>query len=226
MSWREWTAYAASHDLQTPLRNITSHVQLLSRRLKDRLSEDEQQLMSFVVDGAKRMSELVTGLLTYSQVSTSDRPLELVAVDKLVAETVRDLQPLIREARANVTYDSLPSVMADRVQLRQLLQNLVGNAIKYRGEDPPRVHISASQEPDQWHFRVADNGLGIDPKFAESIFEMFRRLHGPDRPGTGIGLAICKRVIERLCGRIWVESTPGQGSTFHFTIPFQPGRAE
>ncbi|MFL6464579.1 MAG: sensor histidine kinase [Bryobacteraceae bacterium] len=212
-------AYAASHDLQTPLRTITTHLQLLERHLGDRLSADDREILSYPVEAAMRMSQLIKDLLTYSQVSVQESRLSPVSCEDVLSSTLADLQGQITEAQATVTHTALPTVMADTVELRQLFSNLISNAIKYRSESPPRIHISAQGEASQWHFTISDNGLGIPPEYKEDIFKLFHRLHGQERPGTGLGLAICKRIMERSGGHIWVESEPGAGSTFHFTIP-------
>ena len=212
-------AYMASHDLQGPLRTITAYLQLLERRLGPRMSADEMALFEFPIDAAKRMNQLIRDLLTYSQVSTGERMLEPVACEDVLAGTIEDLSSEVQESQATITYDPLPVVAADRVQLRQLFLNLIGNAIKYRCEQAPRIHVSACREHAKWHFTVSDNGVGIPPEYADEVFKVFRRLHGRDRPGTGLGLAICKRITEHLGGQIWVESQAGAGSTFHFTVP-------
>ncbi len=212
-------AYAASHDLQTPLRTIATHLQLLERHMGERLSADDRELLSYPVEAARRMSHLIKDLLTYSQVSVEERRLSPVSCEEVLNSTLADLQGQISEAQATVTYNALPTVMADAVQLRQLFSNLISNAIKYRAEAPPRISISAHAEFNQWRFSVSDNGLGIPPEYKDDIFKLFHRLHGHERPGTGLGLAICKRIMERLGGHIWVESEVGVGSTFHFTIP-------
>jgi light-regulated signal transduction histidine kinase (bacteriophytochrome) len=212
-------AYMASHDLQAPLRTITAYLQLIEKRLAKRLSPDERALIDFPIDAAQRMSQLIKDLLTFSQVNTEERELTLVNCGDVLASTLDDLAAIISEAGAVVTSDALPTAPADEVQLRQLFLNLIGNALKYRREEPPRIHVGVRREPAAWHFTVADNGLGIPPEHLKDIFNVFRRLHGEDRPGTGLGLAICKRIMERLGGQIWVESQQGAGSTFHFTIP-------
>ncbi|MBV9307117.1 MAG: response regulator [Acidobacteriaceae bacterium] len=212
-------AYAASHDLQTPLRTITTHLQLLERHMGDRLSPDDRELLSYPVEAAMRMNQLIKDLLVYSQVSVRESRVSPVSCEEVLNETLADLQGQIRETQATVTHAALPTVMADAVQLRQLFSNLISNAIKYRSEALPRISVNVREEFHQWHFTVSDNGLGISPEYKDDIFKLFRRLHGQERPGTGLGLAICKRIMERLGGNIWVESEPGAGSTFHFTIP-------
>jgi light-regulated signal transduction histidine kinase (bacteriophytochrome) len=215
-------AYAASHDLQAPIRTITSYLQLLARRLGSRLSADEHEMISFATDAAKRMSTLVQDLLLYSQVSTRPRTLESVDCDALLRTLVHDLKSIVEESQAEVRWDSLPNVHAEHSSLRQLLQNLVGNAIKYHGPEAPRIRITASREGEFWVFCVWDNGLGIAPEYKQRIFEMFERLHGEELPGSGIGLAMCRRIVERFGGRIWVESEVGVGSRFYFTVPVSP----
>jgi light-regulated signal transduction histidine kinase (bacteriophytochrome) len=212
-------AYAASHDLQAPLRTITTHLQLLERHIAQRIEPTDLELLQFPVQAALRMNQLIKDLLTYSQVSTEERDITPVSCDDVLASTLEDLSSAIEESEASITHDPLPTVMADRVQLRQLLLNLIGNAIKYRSEQTPRIHVSARREFASWHFTVSDNGVGIPPQHLNEVFNLFKRLHGHDVPGTGLGLSICKRIMERLGGRIWVESEEGKGSVFHFTIP-------
>jgi light-regulated signal transduction histidine kinase (bacteriophytochrome) len=214
-------AYAASHDLQAPLRTITTHLQLLERHVGKRLDSDDLELLQFPVQAAMRMNQLIKDLLTYSQVSTEERDITPVSCDDVLAHTLEDLSSEILETAATITHDPLPTVMADRVQLRQLLLNLIGNAIKYRSDRPPCIHVSARREFTAWHFTVSDNGVGIPQQHLNEVFNLFKRLHGQQVPGTGLGLSICKRIMERLGGRIWVESEEGKGSIFHFTIPDQ-----
>jgi PAS domain S-box-containing protein len=213
-------AYVASHDLQEPLRMVASFTQLLGRRYKGKLDEDADEFIRYAVDGVNRMQQLINDLLDYSRVGTRGNP--MVAVDcNRVAERVLDsLYVRIQENDATIDLQPLPVVTADPVQMEQLLQNLVGNALKYRGEASPVVRVSASEEDGGWHFEVKDNGIGIDPAYAERIFVIFQRLHGKEEyEGTGIGLAICKKIVDRHGGHIWVESNPEGGSTFHFTLP-------
>ena len=213
-------AYAASHDLQSPLRTISTHLQLLERRLGSKLSQDDSLLLGFAVDAARRMSQLINDILVYSQASTQETDLRPIACQEIMDWTLSDLAAQIEELHAVVTHDPLPIVMADLVQLRQLFLNLVGNALKYRKEnEAPKVHLSAAYEDGAWHFQVADNGVGIEEAYLKEVFKMFRRLHGQELPGTGLGLAICDRIVNRLHGKIWVESKPSVGSIFHFIIP-------
>jgi len=216
----EQFAYVASHDLQEPLRMVSSYTQLLARRYGDRLDADAKEFMHYTVDGAARMKQLIEDLLAYSRVGTKGKEFKPVSVEAPLKRAVTNLHAAISESGAAVTWDSLPTVEADEVQLAQLFQNLMGNALKFRGGAVPRIHVSAAQEAGEWRITVADNGIGIEPQYFERIFMLFQRLHTMGQyPGTGIGLAICKKVVERHGGRIWVSSTPGEGSQFHFTLP-------
>ncbi|HZW34034.1 MAG TPA: ATP-binding protein, partial [Isosphaeraceae bacterium] len=186
------------------------------------------EFIAFAVDGATRMQALINDLLAYSRVGTRGKEFTLTDCTAVLERVLGDMGPTISEAGAIVTYDPLPTVMADGSQLGQVFQNLIGNAIKYRREEPPRIHVAARRVADEWIFSVADNGIGIEPQYFERIFVLFQRLHGKgEYPGTGIGLAICKKIVERHGGRIWVESEPGKGSTFFFTLPArtEPRRA-
>jgi PAS domain S-box-containing protein len=216
----EQFAYVASHDLQEPLRMIASYTQLLARRYKGKLDQDADEFIGFAVDGARRMQDLINDLLAYSRVGTRALQLEAVDTNQLVSEVVADLAAAIDEARAIVTQTGLPTIQADPTQLRQLFQNLIGNAIKFRGERPPHVEVRAQPSLTGWLFSVKDNGIGIEAQYLERIFVLFQRLHTrAEYPGTGIGLAICKKIVERHGGRLWVESEPGQGTTFWFRLP-------
>jgi len=218
----EQFAYVASHDLQEPLRMVTSYVQLLARRYQNRLDSDAEEFINFAVDGATRMHTLINGLLAYSRVGTRGKPFEPTNCETIFQDSLDNLKMTMEESGAVVTHDSLPTVMADDLQLGQLFQNLIGNAIKFHGEEPPRVHVSAKPDGKQWVFSVRDNGIGIAPEFAERIFIIFQRLHGKEKyPGTGIGLAVCKKIVECHGGRIWVGSELGKGATFYFTLPRQ-----
>ncbi|NWF74719.1 MAG: hypothetical protein HXY51_17015 [Nitrospirae bacterium] len=213
-------AYVASHDLKEPLRMVASYTQLLARRYKGKLDSDADEFIRYAVDGANRMQWLINDLLAYSRVTVQDKVFEEVDCNRVLEEVLSDLQVAVEESRAVVTRDPLPTVMADRVQLGQLFQNLIGNAIKFHGKEAPQIYVSAERRPTEWLFSVRDNGVGLDPEYAERIFVIFQRLHNREEyPGTGIGLAICKKIVERHGGRIWVVSRTGQGATFHFTLP-------
>jgi PAS domain S-box-containing protein len=213
-------AYIASHDLQEPLRMVASYTQLLSRRYKGKLDADADDFIAFAVDGASRMQRLIQDLLAYSRVGTMGSDLLDTSSEDALRQALFNLRGAIEESSALVTHDPLPSVMADKMQLTQLFQNLVGNAIKYQGPGVPRVHIAAGKSNGKkWTFSVQDNGLGIDPQYFKKIFGVFQRLHTREAfAGTGIGLAICKKIVEQHGGSISVESQPGQGSTFRFAL--------
>jgi PAS domain S-box-containing protein len=216
----EQFAYVASHDLQEPLRMVSSYMQLLKRRYQGRLDNDADEFIAFAVDGAARMQQLINDLLAFSRVGTRGRPMGLSSCEKALAEALMNLQVSIEESQAVITHDPLPTVFCDQPQLVQVFQNLIGNSIKFRGGQAPQIHISAKYEESEWILSVRDNGIGLDPKFGERIFEIFQRLHSRTAyPGTGIGLAMCKRIVLRHGGRIWVESKPGEGATFYFILP-------
>ncbi len=215
-------AYVASHDLQEPLRMVTSYLQLLERRYRDQLDSDADEFIGFAVDGANRMKRLINDLLTYSRVGTHGQPFETVDCNAVLAYVAAVFKPSADDSDADITWDNLPAVHADESQLTQLFQNLIGNAIKFRGDEKPRIHISAERRQADWLFAVRDNGIGIDPEYFDRIFVIFQRLHTKAHsPGTGIGLAVCKKIVERHGGRIWVESRGGHGSTFYFTLPIR-----
>jgi PAS domain S-box-containing protein len=213
-------AYIASHDLQEPLRMVASYTQLLSRRYKGKLDSNAEEYIAFAVDGASRMQRLIQDLLAFSRIGTKGKdPLD-ISSEEALQQALKNLRGAIEESGALVTHDPLPTVMADETELIQLFQNLVGNAIKYQNPGVPRVHIAAAKNGSKkWMFSVQDNGLGIDPQYFERIFGMFQRLHKREEfAGTGVGLAICKKIVERHGGNISVESQPGHGSTFRFAL--------
>jgi signal transduction histidine kinase len=215
----EQFAYVASHDLQEPLRMVASYCQLLERRLKDKLDAETKKFLGYCIDGAVRMQGLINDLLAFSRVGRKGDVFRAVESLKVVERATANLQASIQEKHAHVTHDDLPAIQGDPTQLTQLFQNLIGNGIKYC-EQEPNIHISAQPQDGSWHFAVRDNGIGIDAEHFDRIFVIFQRLHGRGSKysGTGIGLALCKKIVEHHGGRIWVESQPGQGTTFHFTI--------
>jgi light-regulated signal transduction histidine kinase (bacteriophytochrome) len=215
-------AYIASHDLLEPLRMVSSFVQLLERRYKGRLDQDADDFIKYAVDGANRMQSLITDLLAYSRVGSLGKELKAVSSEVALDRALSNLLVGIEQSGAVVTRGPLPAVMGDDIQLVQLFQNLIGNAVKFSGGRAPRIHVAADRQGDAWVFSIRDDGIGIAPECFERIFSIFQRLHDrKDYPGTGVGLAICKKIVERHGGRIWVESRQGAGSTFYFTIPEQ-----
>ncbi|MBI1280507.1 MAG: PAS domain S-box protein [Anaerolineaceae bacterium] len=216
----EQFAYVASHDLQEPLRMITSYLQLLERRYKSQLDQDATDFIAYAVDGATRMKALINDLLAYSRVKTGEQNFAQFDSTKALEQAITNLQMQIKETAAEITYGSLPGIVGNEAQFVQLFQNLLSNSIKFHGENPPKVKVSAELNGNVWKFSIQDNGIGIEPQYVDRIFIIFQRLHTKDRyPGTGIGLAICKKVVEHHGGRIWAESTPGTGTTFWFTVP-------
>jgi PAS domain S-box-containing protein len=218
-------AYAASHDLQEPLRTMTTYAQLLARRYQDVLDDQARVFISNIVEGSQRMQILVRDLLAFSQAQGAQLVLRPTGIGQVLAAALANLRASIEDNRAAVTHDAMPVLNVDAARMAQVFQNLIGNAIKYRkGDESPRIHVSAVREPhDYWTFSVQDNGLGFDASYAAEIFGMFKRLHGREIAGTGIGLAICRKIVESHGGRIWATSTPGVGSRFSFTLPERPG---
>ena len=213
-------ASAASHDLQAPLRRTQSFCELLQRRYQGKLDKDADEFIHYIVKSVHHMRTLVNDLLNFSRAGTQPLNVEPIAFDDVAKRAIEHLEVAIRESGGEVTLDALPTVPADRTQMIQLLQNLIGNGIKYHGPDAPKVHVSAEPEGARVRFSVRDNGIGIEAKHVDTVFEVFKRLHSESEfPGTGIGLATCKKIVERHGGRLWVESEPGHGSVFYFTIP-------
>jgi len=212
-------AYVSSHDMQEPLRKIANFSEMLAKQYQGQLDEQADRYFGYVTDGAKRMQALINDLLNYSRVGRAEFPLIAASLDDILKGTLNDLHALIKENHAKISHGPLPTLKVNPYQIGQLLQNLITNAIKFHGDQPPRIHLSARQEGKEWVISVRDNGIGFEPQYAEGIFKVFKRLHAKEQyPGTGIGLAICKKIIERHGGRIWAESEPGRGATFHFTI--------
>jgi PAS domain S-box-containing protein len=213
-------ASIASHDLREPLRAVSGFANLLAKRYGSRLDAEAEEYIDYILDGTKRLQGLIDALLTYSQVGTRGKAFKPTNCEEILDRVTSNLTVAIEESGAVITHDPLPAVMGDRVQLEQLFQNLISNAIKFRGKDRPEVHIGLVNKHVEWEFSIQDNGIGIEPQFADRIFVIFQRLHTQEEyPGTGLGLAICKRIVERHGGRIWVESEFGKGSAFYFTIP-------
>lgn len=215
-------AYAVSHDLQEPLRMVASYTQLLSSRYTNTLDKDADEFLAFAHDGAVRMGRLIDDLLAFSRIDARVAAYEKVDTEVPFAGAVANLRVAIQEAAANVTHEPLPTLEADPSQLLQLFQNLIGNAIKFRGKEPPMIHVRAEKDGRMWKFSIRDNGIGIAPEYHEKVFVIFQRLHlRSEYPGNGIGLAVCRRIVERHGGKMWVESrgVPGEGSTFWFTLP-------
>jgi PAS domain S-box-containing protein len=216
----EQFAHIASHDLQEPLRTIHGFTQLLTERFQDRLDDEAQEFMGFITDGAARMQGLIADLLRYAKIKSQDLETVPVETESVLQDVLDQLHRAIQETKTSITHDPLPMISTNRTNFHHLLQNLLSNAMKFHGPEPPHIHISARKRLNEWHFSVRDNGIGIEPEYFERIFLPFKRLHSQERyQGTGIGLAICKKIVERQGGRIWVESRSGKGTTFTFTIP-------
>jgi light-regulated signal transduction histidine kinase (bacteriophytochrome) len=216
----EQFAYVVSHDLKAPLRTMAGFGELLQKRLEGKLDPQGEKWLSHITDGAIRMQTLIDDLLAYSRVGLGEVAREPTEASSACDEALENLRASIQETGAKVTCQRLPTILANRRQLVQLFQNLIGNALKFRGAEPPQIRVGADQQADDWLFSVRDNGIGIAPEHVDRIFRMFKRLHhAEDYPGTGIGLAICKKIVELHGGRIWAESEPGAGATFYFTVP-------
>jgi len=218
-------AYVASHDLSEPLRMVISYLEILRDQAKPKLDAQEREFIGFAADGAQRMQALIKDLLAYSRVDLRGGTFELTSCEQAFDSAIANLKVAIAESNATITREPLPKVSADAVQLTQVFQNLIGNAIKFHGSEPPRIHVAAQRRENEWLFSVRDNGIGIDPRNFDRIFDLFQRLHTrQEYPGTGMGLAICKKIVERHGGQMWVESKPGQGSAFFFTLPVAENR--
>ena len=217
----EQFAYVASHDLQEPLRTMGLYAELLSEKYQGQLDADADRYLKFIIGASGRMSTLVTDLLAYARLTTERERPSSIALDEDLEAALTHLEQAITESGGTVTHDAMPTVQADRGQMVRLFQNLVANAVKYRKpNEPPMVHISAEQKGDEWVISIRDNGIGFDPQYATTIFGPFKRLHtAQEYPGTGVGLAICRRIVQGFGGRIWAESKPGEGATFFFTLP-------
>jgi len=215
----EQFAYVASHDLQEPLRMVASFTQLLQTRYQDKLDDDANDFINYAVDGANRMQSLIKDLLIFSRVGTRGKPFKATDMNVILQDVLENIMQSTKETDATITNDPLPVVIADNSQMIQLLQNLISNTIKFHGDEPPRIHVSGEVKVNEWIFSVKDNGIGIDSKYFEKIFVIFQRLHKKEKyQGTGIGLAVCKKIVQRHGGKMWVESELGKGSTFYFTI--------
>jgi light-regulated signal transduction histidine kinase (bacteriophytochrome) len=215
----EMFAYVASHDLQEPLRKVYSFTELLEKRYGYLFDERAKKYMNYITSGANRMQHLIRDLLRFSRVGTSERPFKRFDLNSVFDQLLQDLSLKIDEKEAKIKIDNLPAIIADRTQIIQLWQNLLGNALKFCGEDTPVIHIKAEEKENEWLFSIKDNGIGIQKEYADKIFVIFQRLHEREKyEGTGIGLALCKKIVERHNGRIWFDSEPGEGSTFYFTI--------
>jgi light-regulated signal transduction histidine kinase (bacteriophytochrome) len=212
-------SYVVAHDLKEPMRAVSSYAQLLQQRYQDRLDEDADSFIGFIIEGVGRMNTFIQDMLRYSQTSDAQLERRMTSLEAVLSWALMEVQAAVQETGARVTHDPLPELCLDGMRMSQVLANLIGNAIKYRAEEPPRIHVSAAEQDSQWVVSVRDNGVGIDPRYQDQIFVLFKRLHGRDTPGSGVGLAICKDIVERHGGRIWVESEPGRGSTFSFSLP-------
>ena len=219
-------AYVASHDLQEPLRAINSFSQLLEEKYKDKLDTDGKEFLYFITDGAQKMNNLIKDLLLYSRITTHAQPPTYNDLEVILKDALFNLHEAIKESGAVITYDTLPTLKVDKTQFLQLFQNYISNAIKFRREIPPKVHIGAKLENNMWVFSIEDNGIGIESKYFDRLYNIFYRLHTKEEyPGTGIGLPICKKIVQRYGGKVWVESELGKGSTFYFSIPIKKSKS-
>lgn len=212
-------AFVVSHELQEPLRMVKSYTQLLARRYSGQIDQAADEYIGYVVDGTERMEKFIRDMLTYSQSAEGALEMSEASLDVPLNMALLELDAAVRESGATVSYDALPKLEMDTMRMSQVFRNLIGNAIKYRSEAPPRIHISADTKDSECVVSISDNGLGIDPKYADTVFVLFKRLHGRDKSGSGVGLAVCKEIVEHHGGRIWFDSTPGRGTTFHFALP-------
>jgi PAS domain S-box-containing protein len=220
-------AYSASHDLQEPIRNVVVYSEVVAKRYHALLDADGQQFLGFLAEGGRRLALLINDLLAYTRAGVAERSMTPVDSSAVLQHTLSGLAEAIRESGALITHDPLPEIPMGEAHLQQVFQNLISNALKYRKEETPRIHVSAVKHGTGWRFSVQDNGIGIEPQFKEKIFGVFKRLHRDQKyAGTGIGLAICQRVVGRYGGRIWVESEPGKGAIFFFTVPQQVERIQ
>lgn len=218
-------AYVASHDLQEPLQLVSNHIQLLARRYQSDLDQDANEFIDYAMEGTNRLKSLISDLLAYSKIGTTGREFAPVEMEMLFARLMETFQPIIDECKGLISHDPLPVVLGNEEQMVQLLHNLIDNSIKFHGNEPPRIHVGARQMSERWLLFVRDNGIGIDPQYTEKVFVIFQRLHSREEyPGTGVGLAICRKIIERHSGHIWVDSEPGKGATFYFTL--QPANGQ
>lgn len=220
----EHFAYVASHDLQEPLRMVASYAQLLAKNYKGKLNQDADDFIRYMLEGTDQMKQLIHDLLAYARVGTRGKEFQSTSFEQVLKRVTNNLQLIIEETKASVTFGPLPEIMADDLQIAQLFQNLINNAIKFHGSEAPKIHVSASKNSGDWVFCVSDNGIGIDPQYLENIFVIFQRLHNrAEYPGTGIGLAICKKIVDRHQGKIWAQSELGKGSKFYFSLPDRRG---
>jgi signal transduction histidine kinase len=212
-------AYVVSHELQEPLRMVKSYTQLLASKYQGKLDSDADEFIRYSIQGASRMESFISDMLSFSQAAEGNLDLKPASCESVLQWALLELDAAVRESGALVTHADLPTVLCDSMRLSHVFKNLIGNAIKYRSADTPRIHISSVEQSDAWRIAVADNGLGIDARYVDTVFALFKRLHGREKPGSGVGLAICKQIVEQHGGTIWVESVEGQGSTFYFTVP-------